>query len=90
MTTTDNIPKRSMMMLTSKHRPAPFLVATFSFGENQLPTVRAAYDLGHATDIAKLEASVSCMPVVRVYTLEDLHVFTENVAACRLVTSLRI
>lgn len=81
---------RSTMMATDKHRPAPFLVCTYSFGENQLPTVRAAYDFEHATDISRLEAAASCQPVVRVYSIEEMQVYTENQAVCRLVSCLRL
>lgn len=65
-----------------KHVPAPFVVATFGFGETELPTLRPARDLGHAADLARLEAGQTCRPVVRVYHVEP--------GECRLVLSLRL
>jgi len=82
--------RRSMLMLTDKYRPAPFLVCTYSVGEDQLPTVRAAYDLEHATDTARLEAAVSCMPLVRIYAVEDVLPYATDHTLCRLVASLRL
>lgn len=68
-------------MLTDKSRPAPFLVCTYSFGEDELPTVRAAFDMDQATVLAQMEANASCQPVVRIYAIDEV---------CRLVTSLRM
>jgi hypothetical protein len=65
-----------------KHAPAPFLVATFAFGERELPTLRPARDLGHAAELARLEAGGTCRPVVRVYCVEP--------GECRLVLSVRL
>ncbi len=39
-----------------KNAPAPFLVATFASGERELPTLRPAWDLGQAAELARLEA----------------------------------
>jgi hypothetical protein len=58
-------------MGVNKHRPAPYLVCTYSFGEGELPTVRAANDIGHATEIARREAAAVCQPMVRIYVFED-------------------
>lgn len=77
-------------MVTDKHRPAPFLVCTYSFGEDQLPTVRAANDLDQATDVARLEAAASCMPLVRVYAIEETRSYAESQTICRLVASVRL
>ena len=73
---------------TNKHLPAPFLVCTYSFGEGELPTVRAAYDAPHATGIARNEAAASCIPVVRVYSMEDMPGH-DGASVCKLVSSLR-
>jgi len=77
------------LLMVSDGRPAPYLVCTYSFGEADLPTIRAAYDLGHATDVAKLEAAASCRPIVRVYSLEEVSEYAAGSVTCRLVTSLR-
>jgi len=80
---------RPALMLTDKHRPAPLLVCTYSFGETELPTVRAAYHLEQAMDIARQEAAATCMPVVRVYSLEGTDPDT-GAAVCKLVSSVRL
>lgn len=77
---------RPTMILTDKHRPAPVLVCTYSFGEGQLPTLRAAYDIEHANELAKQEAAAKCQPLVRIYTLEEM----QSYSVCRLVSSLRL
>jgi|HubBroStandDraft_4_1064222.scaffolds.fasta_scaffold453349_2 hypothetical protein len=65
-----------------KHAPAPFLVATFGLGEDELPTIRPARDLGHAAELAHLEAGGACRPTVRIYRIEP--------GECRLVLSVRL
>ncbi len=42
-----------------KNAPAPFLVATFVSGEREQPTLRPARDIGHAAELARLEAGRS-------------------------------
>ena len=56
--------------MNRKHAPAAFIVAAFTLGEDELPTLRPARDLGHATDLARLEAGGTSKPLVRVYRLE--------------------
>lgn len=78
------------MIPTNKRVPAPFLVCTYSFGEGDLPTVRAAYDAAHATGIARLEAGAACVPIVRIYSIEEMPTDRGVVAACTLVSALRL
>jgi len=54
-------------MEADKRRPAPLLVCTYSFGESELPTVRAARSPEHAATIAHEGAAAACRPIVRVY-----------------------
>jgi hypothetical protein len=65
-----------------KHAPAPYVVATFASGERELPTLRPARGLGHAAELARMEAGATCRPVVRVYFVEP--------GECRLVLSMRL
>jgi hypothetical protein len=58
-------------MVTNDRRPAPYLVCTYTFGDSELPTVRAARDLSHAAGLAEQEAAARCGPVVRVYVVGD-------------------
>ena len=67
--------------MSRKHAPAPYVVAAYSSGEDELPTLRPARDLGHAAELARLEAGAVCRPVVRVYRIEP--------GECRLVLSFR-
>ena len=69
-------------MITDKNRPAPYLVCTYSFGEGELPTVRTADDPFRAQEIAQQEAAAKCMPVVRVYSIDED-------GTCKLVMSVR-
>lgn len=60
-----------MVAVATKHRPAPLLVCTYSFGEGELPTVHAARDADHAQALAQAEAAAACRPTVRVYSVDD-------------------
>lgn len=77
---------RGGLMVTDKCRPAPILVCTYSFGEGQLPTLRAAFDVDQATELAKQEAAAKCQPLVRIYSFEEM----QSYSVCRLVSSLRL
>lgn len=64
-------------------RPAPLLVCTYSFGEGELPTVKAARDPVQAAELARAEASAACRPTVRVYAFDDC-------GSCQLAWSVRL
>jgi hypothetical protein len=68
--------------MSRKHAPAPFVVATFSSSEDELPTLRPAWDLAQAAAFAHREAGGTSRPVVRVYFVEP--------GECRLVLSVRL